>query len=1171
MRRIPLLRPAVPGGAPSRGTALDRGFALVVTISLMVLITVIAVGLLGLSAIVLRQSRAADSVAAARANARLALLLAIGELQRHAGPDQRSTATANLAGKADGLPLAVGEAPGNNTTVTGANKGLSAVQDGTRYWTGVWTNSTTTPSQIYTRTPSPAFVQWLVSGNHGPFSATASFTPASTAVAVKPDGTADPKAAVVLVGPNSVGTASPSAYVAAPVMTIDPSGAGSTPTGRWAWWVGDEGVKAKINLATTEQDPADYASLVAQRRGWDAVEGFADYPKPDSALHASLPRVATVAQSELLVAGLGTANGGVTPLQAAFHSATADSMGVLADPLNGGTRIDLTSILAGDLPATNPVPTILSYPTKNANLIPRTVARSMRAPRWDALKEFSDRYAALESGSLVVKAAASEFMPSIAPLVTDFRVLMGVRFVPLNSAYKANPCGKIAIAIANPYSVPLRWDRDLEIEVKNQTPAGNRPSRIWNLGDDSVYIPSNVGEQAVFNNVVFRIRSGSLAPGEARAYTQPRQALRSVGTGTQRFVVDLAPFGSSAPFNFANCVELDTSKTRTSFPGLDVRESWQTTLMMVEVRLPGGSSTSQPLRRLERFELDNGYFSPNTRNFTMDEVARTTLPVPLMLYSFQVSQPGVDYKALMPSTYEIGQRSSTLRTFADFNLQATRISKPITSYNPPPYFMESNDSRAQLPSNPPGGETGLGFTRNLALDPLPWGRSPSGSKSTVLFTVPSKLVSLAQFQHADLTGDDVAASLGHQPGNAFGNSYATPFVKRQLTIQNRVDYELIGTPNHSGATQIPRNYYDLSYLLNATLWDSFFLSTIPYGNPGSRPENPGLILYQAKGAGNDLTDPVKCATRLMVDGAFNVNCCDKNAWKAFLASSKHFQHQADSGKPATAAFPRSLEQPTASATPPTGTDADSFSGFRRLTDEELDALAVELTKQVRLRGPFVSLSHFINRALAEFSRQPALTRSGALQSAIDEAGININFAGTKKAFTRINPTQDRVTLVEKQNAPRADLDGGDTGDRPTDADPANPDWAATSTDNNFGAVASIIADRQMLKDARSKPEQGYRSTGIPGWLTQADVLQVIGPSLNSRSDTFRIRAYGETLDATGNTVAKAWCEAIVQRVPSYVDPANPPSARGNDLSPANKTYGRRFQMVSFRWLSPEEI
>ena len=111
----------------------------------------------------------------------------------------------------------------------------------------------------------------------------------------------------------------------------------------------------------------------------------------------------------------------------------------------------------------------------------------------------------------------------------------------------------------------------------------------------------------------------------------------------------------------------------------------------------------------------------------------------------------------------------------------------------------------------------------------------------------------------------------------------------------------------------------------------------------------------------------------------------------------------------------------------------------------------------------------------------------------------------------------------------------------------------------------------MLAESEYIPEQGFRSTGIPGWLTQADVLQVIGPSITAKSDTFRIRAYGEALDASGKPKAKAWCEAIIQRMPSYLDPANAPTARGAELSDINKIYGRKYQIVSFRWLSPQEI
>ena len=71
------------------------GFALVVTLSLMILLTLIAVGLLSLSAVSLRSSSQGVAQAEAQANARMALMLAIGELQKQLGPDQRVSMTAD--------------------------------------------------------------------------------------------------------------------------------------------------------------------------------------------------------------------------------------------------------------------------------------------------------------------------------------------------------------------------------------------------------------------------------------------------------------------------------------------------------------------------------------------------------------------------------------------------------------------------------------------------------------------------------------------------------------------------------------------------------------------------------------------------------------------------------------------------------------------------------------------------------------------------------------------------------------------------------------------------------------------------------------------------------------------------------------------------------------------
>ena len=74
----------------------NDGFALVVSLSLMVLLTIVAVGLLTLSTISLRTSTRSEDIATARGNARLALLLALGDLQKHSGNDTRVTARADI-------------------------------------------------------------------------------------------------------------------------------------------------------------------------------------------------------------------------------------------------------------------------------------------------------------------------------------------------------------------------------------------------------------------------------------------------------------------------------------------------------------------------------------------------------------------------------------------------------------------------------------------------------------------------------------------------------------------------------------------------------------------------------------------------------------------------------------------------------------------------------------------------------------------------------------------------------------------------------------------------------------------------------------------------------------------------------------------------------------------
>jgi hypothetical protein len=125
------------------------------------------------------------------------------------------------------------------------------------------------------------------------------------------------------------------------------------------------------------------------------VTGFGAYPTPSSDTHTSLPKIITLGETPLLIPSVRDPGAGASPLQDVFHSATTDSRAVLADTLRGGTKIDLTAILAGTLPTTKAVSTIPNYPVKNTNIIPSIKegtndTTTLVAPKWDTLKVFND-------------------------------------------------------------------------------------------------------------------------------------------------------------------------------------------------------------------------------------------------------------------------------------------------------------------------------------------------------------------------------------------------------------------------------------------------------------------------------------------------------------------------------------------------------------------------------------------------------------------------------------------------------------------------------------------------------------------------------------------------------------------------------------------------------------
>jgi hypothetical protein len=319
--------------------------------------------------------------------------------------------------------------------------------------------------------------------------------------------------------------------------------------------------------------------------------------------------------------------------------------------------------------------------------------------------------------------------------------------------------------------------------------------------------------------------------------------------------------------------------------------------------------------------------------------------------------------------------------------------------------------------------------------------------------------------------------------------------------------------------------YDLSYELNHSMWDDFFLSTGQrydkdqfLSDPLRKPLPNGRLRLLPSSRGNinanDLMDLHRPARHLLLDGAFNVNSTSVAAWEALLRSTQGLGVSPEGIRFSRILNPRGGEWKSSSS----GNNQDAWDGSRVLSEDEVHKFAVAIVEQVKLRGPFLSLADFVNRRL----RNDDSGRSGTLQAAIDVAGLN-------QSFRSSHPLNNQSSLPNYRHP-----------------------------DN--------IADPTRLEQTLKPDSMAW---GIPGYLTQADVLQVIGSTLSARSDTFRIRAYGDATDASGKVLARAFCEAIVQRLPDPLD--SDPSG----LNPAKQNnridFGRKFQIVSFRWMKPEEI
>lgn len=1067
------------------------GFALVVTVALMVLLTVIAVGLLALSAVSLRTASQGQAAAGARANARLALMLAIGQLQAELGPDQRINAPADLAGT-----------------------GLSG---GRQKWVGAWESW---PANAAKR-PDPQFRRWLVSGPPQNLGSPSFPAEASNLVPLMRGKGSD--------------------LMVAPRVTLS--------NGGFAYAVADENSKARIGPSLPSVNREDLA---------DHLTRYQTSP----AGHNLLAGLQAVSRDEALLDSLVSRNtvdllpGSQTQLADDTTSFTVWSEGLLTDVRNGGFRKDLS------LHFNDPD----SGKTTNA-LYAHGGRRGINFSELRNFHEISSRltydasrYTHPDGGKLNAgvpclvgkagkdEAASDPFFAYLRPMV--------IRCSWSLSAYSRQDTagGKYRICIVvepivwlwNPFDVNL---------VMN--PGGHLAIRCWGIPYDFNIAAGGANKTVKFSQLTgtggayvgLNVAQSSalvMRPGEVLIFSRGRDATSPmdfkavagrqidaklgwsstggywIDTGIQAdgfspVSISMNPTQDRQATGFAVVEFL----TYVGDAGVNAGSQWNGGLM-----IDRGNNQLNPGGTLTATHFPPGMFSAvPPKDF--GSASNLTTPQPLALFSY------------LARTEREGSMNS--RYLARLNPAAMAYDHQAAD----PNTLQSLPFEPLMQPLSGGLDRGIDYDGGKGFFGASYKALP-GQSYLVTHSVPrERPISLGSFQHALANGVEAWIYNGTtffdrilQPSitHAIGNSFAPPCIAADQTT---------GTFNNAPAA-------DHSWLANDALWDQWFVSsladrTAPHlgaeqtgtarslferfvgenGQPVPLPNRH--YLYAGQNPAGDVdalfsgTVPnddahLKVASLLRIHGAFNINSTDPAAWLALFRSTQGLKVPVEPGDSTTRRW-ESAKNPLAGLLVPKGSavesddltdpsSQDQWTGYRDPGDDELRELADAMVDEVRKRGPFLSLADFVNRRLVT---DPALASRGALQAALDRS-------------------------INKK------LESG-----------------ARSASGGMRGVAFPQADA------------GSQMTHVPGHVKQGDILTTLGSRFSPRSDTFTIRAYGESRSATGTLLASARCEAVIQRNADYIDADDARDTPTADLtSEANKRFGRKFTMVAFRWLSELE-
>lgn len=1124
----------------------QSGFALIATMSVMVLLVMIALAMLSLSTIELRSAQQGQAMQEAQANARMALMIALGELQKHAGPDSRVTAEAAIL-KPDphassvkhphvlGVWQSMGESLSHQDEIT---------------------------AQLYSESYAnkergDRFMRWLISGE----SASDFDAPKQSSLAASGEGTS------ILVGQGTLGSVQPqSEWVYAPKVSIR--------GGAYAWWVGDEGVKARLDFKQPEN--LDFANkinegLAASTVGVRKIDALKNLPEGELEKLVSLRSV-----------NLGTKVD--TAAGAHFFDVTPHSKSLLTNTLFGGPMKDLS--LMSELDA---LPSDLTGVEIAEGLVD-----------WREVYEYCRSYKPYNEGGYIRWQGSQPILRlgenydaiiggkygwfRLMPVISKFQFLISHYSVPVTSTeYEVKMAFDKIIELWNPYTLPFEMPEDAHFHMK-----------LWNLPFGTSYrVNDQLWTGSIWNDEIrsrgliwtalrggdrkatMKLNQRPLAAGEVRMYSDGENLIDrdsqhqryepvegwEYGGGMQTSDIGHFAYTLRVPANARIEPQLEVYPWSAPYGRHHFVDTW--------LQADNGYRYYGEISTRNSFDTTaQGIGKGEEHDFSVGSVIGAANKKPFALIGMRLrTERSTDDSADGNREMVTQSQQTKLKhhLFGGVNRRFSTVEYDDAlqmAYNPYEYFVKPLHSLDDAMNHISVTADNKGFygTSNSSQEPN------IGQNYVAVKELPFQpVLSIAQLQHAPIgevsrlvgSGVDVGVYNGYHPhvDNAFGNSYATPFIASGSVQQAGK------SPQNRSQTTL----YDKSWLANQYLWDGYFFSGVAdQMNPFySSPRNQQQVLEDAltfstplpnqryrfsekrtesdaRSLTEELLEPDgyhKLASYLTREGSFNVNSVSVKAWKAFLASldqqtlmyleaeTGDLRERFDGaggydGKLSVSRFALPIGDVASSGDQQRREFLNKrWRGARAITDEDLDDLADAIVEQVHLRGPFLSLGEFVNRRLSTGE----MGEKGALQAAIDETEINESFQTTSEKIV-----------------------------------------------SNPGVI---------LKN--SKAAEGLTGVGAPGYVTQADLLMPLAPHVTVRSDTFRVRSYGESVDAQGKVRARAWCEAIVQRSPDYIDPRD-----GNDTiivgadgsvdsgaltSVVNQTFGRRLQVVHLRWLSSEEV